>query len=95
MVLFIALIYLFLTEQPYGFIFNSYFFNNIKEEHTLLLTSLKYCTSLLGRAIGLFFCGLVFNLEIKYFVIPALLISILHYGLAMILVKKRTALKRE
>lgn len=84
-----TLIYLFLTDCPYSFIFGSYFINNIEEKYSLFLTTLKYCSSLLGKAIGTFFCGLVFQLDLRYFVIPALVISILHYLLATILIEKR------
>ncbi len=88
-ILLITLVYLFLTDCVYGFIFNSYFINNIDEQHSLFLTTLKYCSSLLGKAIGTFFCGLVFNLKLRYFVIPALVISIVHYVFATILVERR------
>lgn len=84
-----TLIYLFLTDCPYSFIFSSFFINNIEEKYSLFLTTLKYCSSLLGKAIGTFFCGLVFHLDLRYFVIPALVISIIHYIFATILVEKR------
>ena len=91
-VLLITLIYLFLLDCPYSFIFGSYFINNIKEEHTFFLTTLKYCFSLLGKSLGTLLCGFVFNLELRYFIIPALLISIIHYILATILIEKRKKL---
>ncbi len=89
MVLLGTLIYLFLTDLPYSFIFGSYFINNIEEKYSLFLTTLKYCSSLLGKAIGTFFCGLVFHLDLRYFVIPALIIGIIHYIFASILIEKR------
>ena len=85
----ITLVYLFLTDCPYSFIFSSYFINNIEEQYSLFLTTLKYCSSLLGKAIGTFFCGLVFNLKLRYFIIPTLIFSIAHYIFATILIKKR------
>ncbi len=91
-VLLITLIYLFLLDCPYSFIFGSYFINNIKEEHTFFLTTLKYCFSLLGKSLGTLMCGFVFNLELRYFIIPALLTSIIHYILATILIEKRKKL---
>lgn len=84
-----ALVYLFLTDCIYSFIFSSFFINNIEEKYSLFLTTLKYCSSLLGKAIGTFFCGLVFHLDLRYFVIPALVISIIHYIFATILIEKR------
>jgi hypothetical protein len=90
---FLTLIYMLLTERTYDFIFNSYFINTIKEEYSLLLTALNYCSALVGTAIGTFFCGLVFNLEIKYLVLPALLIAVMHYILAIILVEKKKEFK--
>lgn len=85
----ITLVYLFLTDCLYGFIFSSYFIHNIEEKYSLFLTTLRYCSSLLGKAIGTFFCGLVFHLDLRYFVIPALLISVIHYVFATILIEKR------
>lgn len=93
-VLFGTLVYLFLLDCPYGFVLSGYFINHIKEEHALFLTTLKYCTSLLGKAIGTFFCGFVFSYSISYFIVPALLISIVHYVLAVFLLKKRAVLSK-
>lgn len=87
--LLITLVYLFLTDCPYSFIFSSYFINNIEEKYSLFLTTLKYCSSLLGKAIGTFFCGIVFHFEIRYFIIPTLIISIIHYLFAIALIGKR------
>lgn len=87
-----TLVYLFLLDCPYGFVLSGYFTNHIAEKHALFFTTLKYCTSLLGKAIGTFFCGLVFYQDIRYFIIPALLISIVHYVLAILLVEKRKCL---
>jgi hypothetical protein len=86
---FITIIYMLLTECTYDFIFNSYFINTIKAEYSLLLTALNYCFALLGTAIGTFFCGLVFDLETKYLVLPTLVLAVIHYILASILVEKK------
>lgn len=93
--LILTLVYLFLTDCTHGFIFNSFFINNIDEKHSLFLTTLRYCSSLLGKAIGTFFCGMVFNLELKYFIIPALIISIFHYIFGIILIEKKNLLKEK
>lgn len=93
MALFFTLIYLFLTDCPYSFLFSSYFINSIEEQHSLFLTTLKYCTSLLGKAIGTFFCGMVFYLDFRFFVVPALIVSIIHYVFATILIEKRESIK--
>ena len=85
----ITLIYLFLTDCTHSYLFAGYFINNIEEQYSLFLTTLKYCSSLLGKAIGTFLCGLVFNLNLRIFIIPALVISILHYVFATILMNKR------
>lgn len=92
MLLIFTLVYLFLTNKPYGFIFSSYFINNIREEHSLFLTTLKYCFSMLGCAIGVFICGLVFNLSLRLFILPVIIISILHFVLSLILLNKRELL---
>lgn len=91
-VLFGTLVYLLLFDCPYGFILGGFFTNHIEEKYALFLTTLKYCTSLLGKAIGTFFCGLVFHFDYRYFILPALLFSIVHYILASRLVEKRKCL---
>lgn len=87
--LFIAIVYLFLLDVPYSFIFTSYFINKIEEKYSLFLTTLKYCSSLLGKSLGTFICGMVFLKEIRYFVLPALFVSIVHYIFASLLVHKK------
>lgn len=94
-VLFLTLIYLFLTDCTHSYLFAGYFINNIEESYSLFLTTIKYCSSLLGKAIGTFLCGLVFNLELKYFIIPALVLSIIHYVFASILLNKRESIAKK
>lgn len=89
-----TLVYLFLTDCPYGFILSGFFINHIEEKYALFLTTLKYCTSLFGKAIGTFLCGVVFSLDIRYFIFPALVLSIIHYFLASLLVKRRVFLSK-
>lgn len=84
-----ALIYLFLTDCTHNFIFNSYFINLIDEKYSLLLTTLNYCTQLIGKAIGTFLCGIVFNLDFRYLIIPTLIVAIVHYILGSILIEKK------
>jgi len=84
-----ALIYLFLTDCTHNFIFNSFFINLIDEKYSLLLTTLNYCTQLIGKAIGTFLCGIVFNLDFRYYIIPTLIVGILHYILGSVLVEKK------
>lgn len=93
LILLITLMYLFLTDCLYGFIFSSYFINNIEEKYSLFLTTLRYCSSLLGKALGTFFCGLVFYLDFRFFIIPTLIISIIHYIFSTILIEKRECIK--
>lgn len=92
-VLYFTIMFLLIFEQPYGFLFNGYFINHIKEEYSLFLTTLRYCSSLIGRAIGTFFCGLVFNMGFRIYILPALIIGIIHYFFACNLIKKKETLK--
>jgi hypothetical protein len=85
----IVIIYLLLTNCTHEFLFSSYFINTIDEKYSLFLTTLKYCSSLLGNTIGTFLCGIVFNLEVKYLLLPAIIIAIIHYILSSILVEKK------
>lgn len=88
-VLFITMVYLLLSECTYNFIFSGYFINTIEEKYSLFLVVLKYCTSLIGNGIGTIICGLTFNLDLKYFALPALTIGIIHYIIATILITKK------
>ena len=90
--LWIIIIYILITNKPYSFIFSGYFTNNIQEKYALFLTNLTYCATLLGNALGTLICGLVFNLNYRIFIMPALLISIIHYIVALDLIKKREKL---
>lgn len=85
----ITIIWLLLSNTCYGFLFNGYFINNIEEKYTLFLVILKYISSLIGEALGVFICGLVFILDTKYLILPALIIGLIHYLLINILVKKK------
>lgn len=89
-ILLITIIYLLISDCTYGFIFNSYFINKVNEKYSLFLVVLKYCTTLIGNGIGTIICGLTFNLDIKYFALPALVIGIFHYIISTILITKKT-----
>lgn len=84
-----TMIYLLITNSTHNFIFSSFFINNTDEKYSLALTTLKYCSSLLGDAIGVFICGAVFDYSITLAVLPALVIGIIHYVMASILVTKK------
>ncbi len=88
-IMIITFIYLLLTDSTYSFIFDSHFTNNIKEDYSLLIVVLKYCSSLIGNAVGVYICGLLFNMDFKYLGISALIIGIIHYILCSILIKKK------
>lgn len=94
LMLFMTALLLLLTECIYGFIFGSFFINNIDEKYTLVLTTLKYCTALIGDAIGVFFCGLVFNSGVRIIILPALVVAIIHYILGTILIEKKKSFKQ-
>ncbi len=87
--LLVTIIYLLILDQPFSYLFGSYFINKPPKEYSFFITVCKYSTSLLGDAIGIFICGLIFNLNIKYLTLPALIIGIIHYLLLVILFIKR------
>lgn len=87
--LIIAIIYLLITNSTHNFIFGSYFVNKIDEKYSLVLTTLKYCTSLGGDAVGILICGLVFDLSITWMTLPAAVLGVIHYILASILVARK------
>lgn len=88
----VTIVYLLLTDCTYNFIFGSFFINKIDEKYSLLITVLKYCTSLIGDAIGVFICGLTFHYSIKIILIPTVVISLIHSVLSVILVQKKKLL---
>ncbi|MCM1052637.1 MAG: hypothetical protein NC483_01480 [Ruminococcus sp.] len=85
----VLFIWLLLSDTSYGFIFSAYFINNINDNYTMFLVVLKYISALIGNAVGVFICGLVFNMNISYLVMPALILGIIHYIMASILVNKK------
>ncbi len=91
-ILLITIIGLLITDKTHGFIFNSYFINRIDGKYSLLFVLLKYCTSLLGNSIGVLICGAIFNLDIKYLCVPALIIALIHYVFATHLITKKKSL---
>ena len=92
-ILLITFVYLLLSDCTYNFIFSGYFINKVEEKYSLFLVVLKYCTSLLGNGIGTIICGITFNLDIKYFTIPTLIIGTIHYIIGSILINKKKLLK--
>ncbi len=87
--LIVTFIYLLLFDMPYNFIFNSYFLNKVPNKYTFLIITLKYCTTLIGNGIGILICGLIFNFEIRYLVLPALIFGIFHYLIGSHIISKR------
>lgn len=84
-----TIVYMLLTNSTHNFIFSSFFVNNIDENYSLVLTTLKYCSSLLGDAIGLFISGLVFDSNVSLIALPAAILGTVHYILAIVLVEKK------
>ncbi len=89
-----TIVYMLLTNSTHNFIFSSFFINNIDEEYSLVLTTLKYCTSLLGDAIGLFIAGLVFDSSITVMILPAAILGVLYYVVASVLVAKKKSFQK-
>lgn len=88
-ILLITFIYMLITDAPYGFIFNSHFIHKVEDKYSLMFASMRYCTSLIGTSIGVFICGLTFDLPIKYIGLTTFVIAIIHYILATILITKK------
>ncbi len=85
----VTFIYLFVLEMPFDFIIEGYFINKVKSEYSFLMTTLKYITSLLGQALGIYLCGFVFNKSTRIIILPALIFSSIHYLLTTVLLNKR------
>lgn len=84
-----TIIYMLFTNMTHNFIFSSFFVNRVDENYSMTITTLKYCTSLLGDAIGIFICGLVFDSSINMMALPAAILGVIHYILAIVLVEKK------
>lgn len=89
---FITIIYLLLTDKTYNYIFNGYFINHIKPEYSFIYMILSYSASLIGYSLGVIICGLVFDLSYKFLILPALIISIIHYILGTIIINKKSSI---
>lgn len=87
--LILTISYLLLTDCIYNFVLGAYFTNVIDENYSLLFTTLKYSTSLIGNSIGTLICGMTFDLPIRYMILPTVFIGLIHYILCMILVEKK------
>lgn len=91
---FFTLLYLFLTDCTHSFLFDSFFVNQIPNQYSLLFTILKYCTSLIGVAIGTYFCGNVFHGSLRQLVFFPLIFGILQYFCLNLLLKKKKEIQR-
>ncbi len=89
LVLFLTMLYLLLTDMPFGFVLGGYFSNNMEEKYILMFTVLKYCINLLGNGLGAFLCGITFHMEVKYIGLTAFVFGTICYILSNILVKKK------
>lgn len=87
--LLIGIIYLLVMDSPYGFMFSGYFIGAVDKKYTLLVTVLKYCASLVGKAIGVFVCGITFTMEVRYIGLATLILGVITYVFVSLLVKEK------
>lgn len=93
-ILIATIIYMLLTNSTHNFIFSSFFINNVDEEYSMVLTTLKYCGSLLGDAIGVFILGIFFESTVRMMVLPAVILGVIHYLLGTVLIEKKKRFER-
>lgn len=91
--LFIALIYLLLTDNTYSFLFSGHFINHIDANYAMIYNVIKYCVGQIGNGLGVFICGLTFNLEIKYIGLVTLVLGLITYVFATVLVSQKSKVK--
>lgn len=89
-ILLITILYLLLTDCIYENVISGYTSINIEEKYSLIYILMRYCSSLIGKSIGVFICGITFNLDIKYIGITTFIIGVILYILALYFVKKKT-----
>ena len=71
------------------------YINRVENEHQLSFANIRYIIIFLGEAIGVFFCGIVYEMEIKYMFGLSAIFMIFQIGIAYYLIHLRRVEKTQ
>lgn len=78
-----------LISTAYENITDGYYINSVENEYQLVFTNFRYMISYLGKALGMFLCGRMYNLGFRYMFGLSSLLLVFQIGLAFYLIYLR------
>lgn len=85
----IAITWSILISTAYENICDGYYVNAVKNEYQLTFTNLRYIVGHLGTSIGIFLCGVMYEIGLRYMMGLSAFFMIFQIGLAYILIYMR------
>ena len=85
----IAITWSILISTAYENICDGYYINNIENKYQLTFTNFRYIVKYLGEAVGIFLCGIMYNIGLRYMFGLSALFMIFQIGLAYYLIYLR------
>ena len=85
----IAITWSILISTAYENICDGYYINNIENKYQLTFTNFRYVIRYLGEAFGIFLCGIMYNIGLRYMFGLSALFMIFQIGLAYYLIYLR------
>lgn len=89
MITLIAITWSLLISTAYENIIEGVYINRVKNEYQLSFANIRYIIRFLGEAIGVFFCGMMYEIGLKYMFGLAAIFMIFQIGLAYYLIHLR------
>ena len=90
----IAIAWSILISTAYENVCDGYYINAVKNEYQLRYTNFRYIIRFLGEAVGVFLCGLMYEIGLKYMFGLSSVFMLLQIGLAYYLIYLRKAEKK-
>lgn len=87
----IAITWSILISTAYENVCDGYYINGVKNEYQLRYTNFRYIIRFLGEAVGVFLCGLMYEIGLKYMFGLSSVFMLLQIGLAYYLIYLRKA----
>ncbi len=91
----IAITWSLLISTSYENICDGVYINRVENEHQLSFTNIRYIIRFLGEAIGVFFCGIMYEMGLKYMFGLSAIFMIFQIGLAYYLIHLRRVEKTQ
>lgn len=95
MIILIAMTWSLLISTAYENICDGVYINRVESEYQLSFTNIRYIIKFLGEAIGVFFCGIMYQIGIKYMFGLSAIFMVFQIGLAYYLIHLRKIEKTE